>query len=172
MLLMTLPYVIASVAKNPTGFATTLTPAAIAFGVSLSCAVCVIASELKDFEISPGWVKFFRRVEFASFVLGVVYLLCAFFAMSWSETKAGEMALSIFALAVLGVAIYCLWEYRCRRKSEAESQSRKPVGPSGCPSCGGALVQLSLLAGHVTVYECQGCRSWFDASLRAIAAPV
>jgi predicted RNA-binding Zn-ribbon protein involved in translation (DUF1610 family) len=42
----------------------------------------------------------------------------------------------------------------------------------GCPSCGEVLVPVSLLAGHIMVYSCPSCKSWFDPSLRAIAAPI
>jgi hypothetical protein len=35
-----------------------------------------------------------------------------------------------------------------------------------------ALVVVRLLAAHVMVYSCPGCKSWFDSSLRALAAPV
>jgi hypothetical protein len=41
-----------------------------------------------------------------------------------------------------------------------------------CPSCNGALVEVGLLAGHIMVYSCPECSSWYDMQLRAIGSPI
>lgn len=119
VLLMTLPYVIAQVAKDPNGFATTLTPAALLFAISVSCALGVISGDVKDLGVSRRTTRFLRRLELNSFLLGMTYLAYMLYTISWTEAKVGWITALALGLAVGAVVISVVLEYLIERRSKA-----------------------------------------------------